>query len=95
MAALKKAGAMIVTTGAMPVSIGGRNNKSRAVVAKDKDGFFIELRQMDPLPETSAPTASNVIGARMSVSIADTDQTVRWRDVLGFDIKSDTCFSTD
>ena len=95
-AALKKTGAPIVTIGGAPVPIGGNNSKSRAILAKDPDGFFIELRQMDPLPQTSAPATSNVIGARVAVSIGDTGQTTRyWRDLLDFDVDSDAAFSKD
>ncbi len=96
LAALKKAGAPIVTAGGAPVNIGGKNNKSRAIVAKDPDGFFIEVRQMDPLPQTAAPGTSNVIGASMSLSIEDTETTARyWRELLDFDVKPDASFSRD
>ena len=94
LAALKKSGAPIVTSGAVPVNMGG---KSRAVLAKDIDGsFFIELRQMDPLPTTSAPGTSNVIGARMSVTVEDTEKTARyWREMLDFGVKPDASFTKD
>jgi catechol 2,3-dioxygenase-like lactoylglutathione lyase family enzyme len=95
-AALKKAGARIVTLGGKPISIDSAGTKSRAIIAQDPDGFFVELRQMDPLPPTSAPAASNVIDARMSLTIANTDQTARyWSEVLGMDVKSETSFRGD
>ncbi len=93
LAGLKKAGAQIVTVGGVPVSMGGEKNKSRAIVAKDPNNFFIEVRQMDPLPATTAPSNSNVIGARISVAIEDTEATARyWKDFLDFDVKSEASF---
>lgn len=86
--ALRQANAPIVTSGGAPVRIGS-NGRGRAVVATDPDGFFVEVRQMEPPRPTTAPSTSNVIGAAVSVSIADTEETASyWRDVLGFDVRS-------
>ena len=91
LAAAKKAEAPIVTTGGAPVSIGRKGSRSRAIVIKDPDSFFIEVRQMDPLPATKAPATSNVIGAAMTVSIDDTNATARyWKEFLDFDVKPGT-----
>ncbi len=93
--ALKKAGAPILTSGGMPVKMPGPN-KGRAILAQDPDGFFIELRQTDPLPKTTAPATSNLIGARMSLTIEDTEKTARyWKDVLDFDVKPAASFTKD
>ena len=79
---LKSDGVRIVTAGGAPVNI---DDKNRAVVIQDPDGFHIMLLQMSPLPETTAPAASNVIGSRFSLTVADTEKTARlYRDVLGF-----------
>jgi hypothetical protein len=95
LAALKKAGAPIVTIGGSPINL-GKNDKSRAIVAKDPNGFFIEVRQMDPLPKTTAPETSNVIGAAISVSVENTEKTARyWKDMLDFDVKPEPSFSKD
>ena len=86
---LKKEGVPVVTAGGAPVNVGGNGNKTRAVVIKDPDGFHITLLQLDPLPETSAPASSNVIGSRFALTVADTDQTMRvYRDLLGFQPES-------
>lgn len=86
LADMKKQGAPVVTAGGIPVTIEG---KSRAVVIQDPDGFHIELLQLNPLPETTAPASSNVIGSRFALTLQDTDQTMRvYRDALGF--KPDT-----
>jgi len=97
LAALKKARARIVTVGEKPVTINrGDSGKTRAIIARDPDGFFIEVREVDPLPQTTASATSNVIDARMSLTIGDTEKTARyWRDVLGMDVKSDAWFRGD
>jgi catechol 2,3-dioxygenase-like lactoylglutathione lyase family enzyme len=79
---LKKDGVRVVTNGGTPVNI---DDKNRAVVIQDPDGFHTELLQMNPLPETTAPANSNVIGARFALTVSDTNQTMRvYRDTLGF-----------
>jgi catechol 2,3-dioxygenase-like lactoylglutathione lyase family enzyme len=79
---LKKEGVSVVTAGGSPVRI---EEKALAVVIQDPDGFHIQLRQPDPVPETTAPASSNVIGARFSLTVADASQAARfYRDLLGF-----------
>lgn len=96
LAAMKKAGTPIVTTGGQPVHIGAKHSNSRAIMARDPDGFSIEVRQLDPLPPTNVAATSNVIGVGMSVSIQDTAQTVRyWRDIFNFELQPDKDFSSD
>ncbi len=83
-APLKKAGVPVVTPGGQPLAF-GPNNGVRGVIVADPDGHYVELLQPDPLPETTAPATSNVIGARVRLAIAGTDQTMRvYRDVLQF-----------
>lgn len=95
LAALKKANAAIVTTGGQPIhfkSDGG----FRAIMAKDPNGFFLEFRQTDRPPETTAPASSNLIGAAISISIEDTEKTAHyWSQLLDFDVKSASGFSRD
>jgi catechol 2,3-dioxygenase-like lactoylglutathione lyase family enzyme len=79
-APLKAAGVPVITTGGAPIAAGG---DSRAVIVADPDGHFVELRQLSPLPETTAPAESNVIGARVRLSVADTERMTRvYRDQL-------------
>ena len=87
-ARLKSAKVPVVTVGGAPLN--------RAVIVKDPDGFFIQIMQPDPLPETTAPAASNIIGARFGLTIADTDKTIRvYRDLLGFQPQTEAAFRTD
>ncbi len=79
---LKKGGAKIVTPGGTALDIG---NKTRGAFAQDPDGFFVALVQRDPLPKSTAPETSNVMGGLIALTAGDADQTVRlYREVLGF-----------
>ena len=51
-------------------------SKTRAVIVQDPDGHFVELAQLDPLPPTTAPASSNVIGIRLRVTVSDMDGTL-------------------
>ena len=83
-APLKRAGVPIVTPGGEVLAF-GPNNGVRGVMVTDPDGHFVELLQPNPLPDTTAPPESNVIGARVRMTIADTDQTMHvYRDLLQF-----------
>lgn len=83
-APLKKAGAPVATPGGEPLAF-GPNNGVRGVIVSDPDGHYVELLQPNPLPETTAPEGSNIIGARVRMTVADTEQTMRvYRDVLQF-----------
>ena len=68
-AKLKAAGVPVVTTGGAPLAMSA-TNKTRAVIVQDPDGHFVELAQLDPLPATTAPASSNVIGIRLRVTVA-------------------------
>ena len=85
LATLKQAKVPVVTPGGMPVSVDSEGTRARAVIVTDPAGHFVELRQPDPLPTTTAPAVSNVIGARVRITVADTEKTLRlYRDQLGF-----------
>jgi catechol 2,3-dioxygenase-like lactoylglutathione lyase family enzyme len=91
---LTRAGTTVLTPGGAPVTMA---DHARSVLVEDPDGRPIELRQPDPLPETTAPATSNIIGARVIWIIGDTDRMVHaYRDVLGgFQIRSEPSFTAD
>jgi catechol 2,3-dioxygenase-like lactoylglutathione lyase family enzyme len=91
---LKQAGTPILTPGGAPVTMA---DHSRSVLVEDPDGRPIELRQPNPLPDTTAAATSNLIGARVIWVINDTEQTAHaYRDVLGgFRVESDPSFAED
>src|SRR5581483_6914781 len=74
---LKKAGGEIVSLGGQPVKLGA----TRAVIARDPDGFLLELIE--------SPSA----GAAIGVTVADLAATRRfYEDLLGFKIQSPAGF---
>jgi catechol 2,3-dioxygenase-like lactoylglutathione lyase family enzyme/uncharacterized glyoxalase superfamily protein PhnB len=93
LARLKQRGAKIVTPGGAALDIGG---KTRGAFAQDPDGFFVALVQRDPLPQTTAPPGSNVIGGLIAITAGDTGPTVHlYHDVLGFKQLMDFPYSGD
>jgi predicted enzyme related to lactoylglutathione lyase len=80
LAPLKKAGVPIVSPGGEPIALG---SVQRSVIVTDPDGHYVEVRQPNPLPATTAPADSNVIGARIRFTVASTGETLRfYRDAL-------------
>jgi catechol 2,3-dioxygenase-like lactoylglutathione lyase family enzyme len=88
---LKKAGAHVLTLAGSPVDIQGRE---KGFFVQDPDGFIVEVTQLTPLPATAANTQGNVFGASVEITIADTDQTVKfYRDLLGFQLRVGESFN--
>jgi catechol 2,3-dioxygenase-like lactoylglutathione lyase family enzyme len=82
-APLKAAGVPVVTPGGAPITFGANN--ARGVIVRDPDGHFVELLQPSPLPETNAPADSNIIDARVRITVTDTDKAMRlYRDQFHF-----------
>jgi catechol 2,3-dioxygenase-like lactoylglutathione lyase family enzyme len=81
-APLKRSAVPVVTPGGEPIRLNA-NNHARGIIVTDPDGHFVEVLQPDPLPETTATAESNIIGARLRVTISDTDRTLHvYRDLL-------------
>jgi predicted enzyme related to lactoylglutathione lyase len=76
---IKQVAAPIVTAGGRPLAVG----RAKAFVAKDPDGHFVEVAQLNPLPETTAPETANVIGVRVRVTVDDAGQSMRQYQGLG------------
>jgi catechol 2,3-dioxygenase-like lactoylglutathione lyase family enzyme len=88
---LKKAGAHVLTAAGVPVDIQGRE---KGFFVQDPDGFIVEVTQLTPLPPEAANSTGNVFDASVEVTIADTDQTVKfYRDVLGFQLRVNDAFN--
>lgn len=84
-ARVKDRGIVVDTTGGAPVYTQRPRNNTRAVMMRDPDGFVFEFVQGDPLPQTDVPASSNVINARSSLAIENTDAALAfYRDLLGF-----------
>ena len=86
---VKKNGGAVVTPGGAPKAFTSANAgpmKGRAVMVTDPDGFFIQLVQLDPLPESAAAAMTNVIGAGLAFTVGNADAATRFlHDALGFD----------
>jgi len=75
----KAAGATFVTAGSAPLTVG----RAKAFVLKDPDGHFVEVAQLDPLPETTAPAEANVIGVRVRLTVEDAALAMKQYQDLG------------
>jgi len=85
-AAVKKDGRSVVTTGGAPVRVTSQAGPARALTVQDPDHHYVELVQPDPAPETNVPATSNVIGIGLRLTVADaTDAVAFYRRVLGID----------
>jgi catechol 2,3-dioxygenase-like lactoylglutathione lyase family enzyme len=84
-ARVKDKAIVVDTTGGGPVHTQRPRNNTRAVMMRDPDGFVFEFVQGDPLPQTDVPAGSNVINARSSLAVENTDKALAfYRDQLGF-----------
>ena len=94
---LKKAGAHMVTPDGKPAVMTANGSTLHVAFVQDPDGFLVELSQRDPLPQTTAPPSSNVIGGSFEAVVNDMDQTLRfYRDGLGFYVQQPpSAFSGD
>ena len=92
LARVTKAGYPVVTTGGKPVPL---DDGTRAVIVRDVDQRFIELRQPPSIP-ASAP-AHNVVDIRAMVTVADLPRTTQvYRDVFGMVVEGErTAFVAD
>ena len=90
-ARLKKAGAHVLTLAGGPVDIQGRE---KGFFVQDPDGFIVEVTQLTPLPASAASATGNIFGASFELTIAGTDQTVKfYRDLLGFQLRVGESFN--
>jgi catechol 2,3-dioxygenase-like lactoylglutathione lyase family enzyme len=92
-ARLDQANVPIVTPSGSPVTF---PDGSRAVLIRDVDNRFIEVRQPATMPATAAPLTNNIADIRLSISVNDMDRTKTvYRDVLGFTLEGETAFAAD
>ena len=83
----------IATPGAKPVM---SSDGSRALLIRDIDNRFIELRQPASLPASASPGSSDIVDMRLSIAVNDMKQTLHvYRDVLGFTVEGETPMAAD
>jgi catechol 2,3-dioxygenase-like lactoylglutathione lyase family enzyme len=91
LAALKDERVPIITVGGNPVELAswpGLTGKIRAVFVRDPDGYPVQLTEITPAPETTAPAGSRVLGARVTIVVDDLEATCRlYQSLVGPDFK--------
>jgi catechol 2,3-dioxygenase-like lactoylglutathione lyase family enzyme len=93
LARVTNANVPIVTPGGKPVTMA---DGSRAILIRDIDRRFIEIRQPASQPDTAATSPSNIVDVRLSISVNDMERTTKvYRDVLGFTLEGETPFAAD
>jgi catechol 2,3-dioxygenase-like lactoylglutathione lyase family enzyme len=86
-----QAKAAVATPGGKPVELA---DGTRAILIRDLDGRFIELRQ--PAAPPAADQSGDIFDMRLSLTVNDMDRTLKaYRDVLGFKAESVTPFTAD
>jgi len=82
---LQAEGVPVVTAGGTPLDLpGGPNTKKRGVIVRDPDGYPVELIELTPVPDTTASAESNVLGARVMLTVKDLVATLKlYKDLIG------------
>lgn len=92
-AAAKKAGAQIVTTGGAPVEIATADGKRRSIVLRDPDGFFLQL--VEEAPGAGAPDGA-VHRVSLAYTMEDAAATRRfYTGMMGVALEGPTQFARD
>jgi catechol 2,3-dioxygenase-like lactoylglutathione lyase family enzyme len=93
LARIRWANVAIATPGGKPVMF---PDGARAVLIRDIDNRFVEIRQPASFPEATGPTSSNIFDIRLSIAVNDMARTTTiYRDVLGFKVEGETAFAPD
>ncbi len=89
----KKAKAPIVTAGGEPVEIPTANGRTRSIILRDPDGFFIQL--IEETPPAGAPD-SNVHRVSLAYTMESAEATAAfYTGLLGIDLSKPSAFSKD
>src|SRR5262245_10527293 len=92
LARVKQANATIATPGGKPVAFA---DGTRAILVRDIDQRFIELRQPPSAPNGPLQTA-DILDMRLQITVNEMEETKRaYRDVLGFKVEGETAFEAD
>ena len=92
-AAAKKVNALIITKGGTPVVVPTSLGKTKAIIMRDPDGYFVEAIQSMPAADSQQ---GPVIGAILGLTIRDMDETLKyWNGILGLELEAEKNFSND
>ena len=90
---LKQHNVPVFTPGGKPVTLA---DGTRAILVRDIDERFIEIRQPASTPETTAAPTGPFAEVRVSIAVNDMERTKQfYRDVLGFKVEGETAFAGD
>lgn len=93
LAAAKKANAVIVTTGGVPVEIQTASGKSKSIVIRDPDGFFLQLVQRAPEPGTPDAIVNAVV---VAYTMEDATKTLNfYSGMMGLELPRATAWAKD
>lgn len=91
LAGVKQANVPLATPGGKPVTSA---DGTRAILIRDVDNRYIEIRQPAALPFSQS--TSNIVDIRVSIAVNDMERTKQiYRDVLGFKVEGETTFGVD
>jgi catechol 2,3-dioxygenase-like lactoylglutathione lyase family enzyme len=89
----RRANAPIVTTGGVPVEITSASGKTRSILLRDPDGFFVQVVQETPAP--GAPEG-NVHRISLAYTIDSAESTANfYNGMLGLELTGPSAFSKD
>lgn len=92
-AALKRAGVSTLNASGKPIPISPLAGRTRALFARDADGYILGFEQASPV---SSSPAGNIIGAKIRLVVSDTEKAARfYRDSFGFQINASPEFVND
>ncbi len=85
----KTAGAVVITTGGVPIRQGAPDAKSynRAIFLRDPDGFAMEVLQMYPGQPAPASTGGIVVSGGLALTVGDADRTAAFWKPFGVQVK--------
>jgi catechol 2,3-dioxygenase-like lactoylglutathione lyase family enzyme len=91
LALLKSERYTVISAGGEPVDLEswpGIAGKVRAVMLRDTDGYPVQLLQVTPMPATTAPADSKVIGARVAMIVDNLEASCRfYQDLAGPELR--------
>ena len=89
----KKANALIVTAGGVPVEIATAKGPARSILLRDPDGFFVQAIQ--ETPPASAPEG-NVHRVSLAYTMESAESTAKfYNGILGLQLSGPSAFSKD
>jgi catechol 2,3-dioxygenase-like lactoylglutathione lyase family enzyme len=92
-AAARKVNAPIITKDGAPIVVATSLGKTKAIIMRDPDGYFVEAIQGTAAADSQQ---GPVIGAIMGLTVRDMDETLKyWNGILGLELEAGKNFSND